>query len=69
MIGSFGVDPVAVEPGRRRLAFECLDATEQEPHLAGALGAALASALLDRGWIERAEGREVRVTETGRAAL
>ena len=29
-----------VEPGRRRLAFECLDATEQRPHLAGALGGA-----------------------------
>ena len=32
----------AVEPGRRRLAFECLDATEHAAHLAGALGDALA---------------------------
>jgi DNA-binding transcriptional ArsR family regulator len=64
-----GVDLDAVEPGRRRLAFECLDATEQRPHLAGALGAALAAALLDRGWIARAGGREVRLTPRGRAAL
>ena len=54
-----GVDVDAVKPGRRRLAFECLDATEQRPHLAGALGGALAAALFDRGWIERAGGREV----------
>jgi DNA-binding transcriptional ArsR family regulator len=67
--GSLGVDVDAVDPGRRRLAFECLDATEQRPHLAGALGAALAAALLDRGWIEPAEGREVRLTAAGRAAL
>jgi DNA-binding transcriptional ArsR family regulator len=69
VLGSLGVDPGTVEPGRRRLAFECLDATEQQPHLAGALGAALAAALLDRGWIERARGREVRLTAAGRAAL
>ena len=66
---ALGVDVEAVEPGRRRLAFECLDATEQEPHLAGALGAALAAALLDRDWVERAGGREVRLTAAGRAAL
>jgi DNA-binding transcriptional ArsR family regulator len=69
LLGALGVDPERVEPGRRRLAFECLDATEQRPHLAGALGAALAAALLDRGWIERAGGREVRLTAAGRAAL
>jgi DNA-binding transcriptional ArsR family regulator len=56
-----GVDLDAVEPGRRRLAFECLDATEQQPHLAGALGGALAAALLERGVVERASGRELRV--------
>jgi DNA-binding transcriptional ArsR family regulator len=64
-----GVDVAAVEPGRRRLAFECLDATEQRPHLAGALGGALATALLQRGWVERAAGREVRVTAAGREHL
>jgi DNA-binding transcriptional ArsR family regulator len=65
---ALGVDVAGVAPGRRRLAFECLDATEQRPHLAGALGAALATALLDRGWVERGEGREVRLTAEGRAA-
>jgi DNA-binding transcriptional ArsR family regulator len=60
-----GLDLDAVEPGRRRLAFECLDATEQRPHLAGALGGALAAALLERGWVERAEGRAVQPTAAG----
>jgi hypothetical protein len=56
-----GVDVEALDPGRRRLAFECLDATEQRPHLAGALGGALAATAFSRGWIERAgDGREVR---------
>jgi DNA-binding transcriptional ArsR family regulator len=59
-----------VEPGRRRLAFECLDATEHAAHLAGALGDALAAALLERGWVERVgSGREVRVTEAGARGL
>ncbi len=52
----------SVEIGRQRLAFECLDATEHAPHLAGALGDALAAALFERGWIARVgDGREVTV--------
>jgi DNA-binding transcriptional ArsR family regulator len=62
---ALGVDLDAVEPGRRRLAFECLDATERQPHLAGALGGALARALFERGWIERGEGRTVEPTKRG----
>ncbi|MDA0179684.1 metalloregulator ArsR/SmtB family transcription factor [Solirubrobacter phytolaccae] len=59
---SLGVE--SVEIGRQRLAFECLDATEHAPHLAGALGDALAAALFERGWIERAgDGREVTVVD------
>ena len=63
-----GVEVSAIVPGRRRLAFECLDATEHAPHLAGALGDAIADALFARGWVERVgEGREVRVTPLGAA--
>ena len=67
-LAALGVDTAAVAPGRRRLAFECLDATEQQPHLP-ARSSALAAALLERGWVERAAGREVRLTAAGRAAL
>jgi DNA-binding transcriptional ArsR family regulator len=61
VLAEYGVTDV--EPGRRRLAFECLDATEHAAHLAGAVGDALADALFARGWIERVgTGREVRAT-------
>ena len=58
-----------VEPGRRRLAFECLDATQHAPHLAGALGGALASALIERGWVQRGDGRTIHLTAAGRRGL
>jgi DNA-binding transcriptional ArsR family regulator len=65
-----GVDPAAVERGRRRFAFECLDVLELRPHLAGALGDALTGALAAKGWIELADGsRDVAVTERGRRGL
>jgi DNA-binding transcriptional ArsR family regulator len=67
---ALGVDVEAVEPGRQRLAFECLDATERAPHLAGALGDALASALTARGWVEREPGsRVVHLTSSGKRGL
>jgi DNA-binding transcriptional ArsR family regulator len=59
----------AVVAGRRRFAFECLDATEHAAHLAGALGDAVASVCFARGWVERTEGREVRLTDAGASAL
>jgi DNA-binding transcriptional ArsR family regulator len=69
VLKSVGVD-AAIRPQRQRFAFECLDATEQAPHLGGALADALADALIDRGWIERAtEGRVIRLTSPGRRAL
>jgi DNA-binding transcriptional ArsR family regulator len=63
-----GVDIAAVRPGRQRLAFECLDATERAPHLAGALGDALAAALIDRGWVVR-DGRAIELSRRGATGL
>jgi DNA-binding transcriptional ArsR family regulator len=61
-----GVDVVALESQRRRLARPCLDWTERRPHLAGALGAALAASLLQRRWIEpQSRRRALRVTPAG----
>jgi DNA-binding transcriptional ArsR family regulator len=69
-LGPLGVDVGRLDPGRRRFAFECLDATERAPHLAGALGDELAAALFRRGWLEREpEGREVHLTAAGERAL
>jgi DNA-binding transcriptional ArsR family regulator len=67
---ALGVDVAAIDPGRQRLAFECLDATERAPHLAGALGDAVAAALVDRGWVEREpEGRVIHLTRRGETGL
>lgn len=61
-----GVDVVVLEGQRRCLARPCLDWTERRPHLAGALGAALAASLLERRWIEPLiQRRAVRVTPVG----
>ncbi|WP_410620736.1 hypothetical protein [Amycolatopsis sp. cmx-8-4] len=45
----------------------CLDWSHGTVHLAGALGAALFTALLDDGWVRRRPGgRALRITEPGR---
>jgi DNA-binding transcriptional ArsR family regulator len=68
------VDVLAVSEASRRtrrpLTRACLDWTERRPHLAGALGAALASQLLAQGWFERlADTRALRITNAGRRLL
>ena len=69
-LGELGVDVPALQRLRRPLTRACLDWTERRHHLAGALGAAIASRLRARGWIEHgAEGRIVRVTPAGKRGL
>jgi hypothetical protein len=65
-----GIEIDELARGRRPLTRACLDWTERRHHLAGALGAALATSFLERGWIERRrDSRAVRVTEDGRRGL
>jgi DNA-binding transcriptional ArsR family regulator len=66
---AMGVDVVAAAGCRRSFARPCMDWTERRPHLAGALGAALTTTLLDRRWIGRRAGRGVAPTGAGRVAL
>ncbi|MFJ3089789.1 winged helix-turn-helix domain-containing protein [Streptomyces sp. NPDC086838] len=55
---------------RRPLVRTCLDWTERRSHLAGALGAALCTASLERGWVRRVgSGRAVKVTPAGSEAF
>lgn len=65
-----GVDIVEVDRLRRPTTRACLDWTERRPHLAGALGAAVADLCLVSDWVVRRPGsRGVRVTEAGAAVF
>jgi DNA-binding transcriptional ArsR family regulator len=65
----FGVDLAALPPRRPAIRY-CIDWSEQRPHLAGSLGAALTDRLFDLTWIRRAErSRVVHVTDQGRKGL
>jgi hypothetical protein len=67
---ALGIELARIERGRRPLARACLDWSERRPHLAGALGAELASQFLARGWLARVRAsRAVRVTTRGRSEL
>ena len=67
---ALGVDLAALERPRRPVVRGCLDWSERELHVAGALGAALADRFFELGWIRRREGnRSVEVTAHGRAGF
>jgi DNA-binding transcriptional ArsR family regulator len=70
LFGALGLDMAVVRQERRRFATTCLDWTERQPHLGGALGAALWAELVARGWIVRRPGtRTVIVTSAGARGL
>ncbi|HUP35060.1 MAG TPA: winged helix-turn-helix domain-containing protein [Candidatus Limnocylindria bacterium] len=51
-----GVDVDASRRKRRAFAHQCLDWSERRPHLAGALGAAVARRCLELRWVQRVAG-------------
>ncbi|CAJ0789865.1 hypothetical protein LMG7141_02291 [Ralstonia condita] len=67
---AIGIDVPALRAGRRRLAYGCMDWSERRPHLAGALGAAVAERCIALGWLVRQKhSRALAMTEAGRQAL
>jgi len=65
-LARFGIDFHRLHKQRRHFARQCLDWTERRPHVAGALGAALLSRLLELKWVVRVNGeRVVHVTSEG----
>ncbi len=62
---SFGIDFDALPP-RRPLIRYCVDWSEQRHHLAGSLGAAMATRMIDLGWVRKADrSRAVHVSDIG----
>jgi len=65
-----GVDVNAARTSRRCFACGCLDWSERRPHLAGALGAGVLQAMLDRKWIVRdLDSRALEMTRAGQRAF
>ena len=65
-----GVDLDALGRQRRSFARSCLDWSERRPHLAGALGAAVAEVFFARGWVRRLPGgRAIALEPSGSAWL
>lgn len=65
-----GIDVAELRSLRRRLVRSCPDWTERKPHIAGALGSALASVFVARRWVTRRSiGRGLDVTRAGAEAL
>ncbi|MGW5641371.1 metalloregulator ArsR/SmtB family transcription factor [Saccharopolyspora sp. NPDC003752] len=68
VFAALGVDLRAVQagPSRRPLLRFCVDWSEQRHHLAGRLGAALLTGLLDSGWLARKpQQRALKLTAHG----
>lgn len=69
LLGGLGITAAS---GRRHRVFcrPCLDFTERRPHLAGVVGAALATRAFELGWITRQrDSRAVLVTRRGHDGL
>ena len=70
VLTELGISVEKCKARRRAFAPQCIDWSERRPHLAGSLGAALASSLFELGWIRRInESRAVKVTSKGRDGL
>jgi hypothetical protein len=70
LLSGVGIDVGALTPRRtkgvRVLCRPCLDWSERRPHLGGAVGAAICSESLARGWVARMAGtRAVAITPLG----
>lgn len=69
-LADLGLDLAAARAKRRSFCRPCLDWSERRPHIAGALGAALADRFLGAGWLRRQrDSRALTITPGGRLLL
>lgn len=68
--GRFQINVDQLNTGRRQFAACCLDWSERQHHIAGAVGAAIAKHSLEVGWVKRvADSRVLIITPQGSRAL
>ena len=69
-IEALGIDLSESRSMRRRFAYPCLDWSERQPHIGGALGAALLRTALDRRWVDQhLDSRALTVTSHGKREM
>ncbi|MFC8680581.1 ArsR/SmtB family transcription factor [Microbacterium ureisolvens] len=62
--------PITLDPSSRPMVRPCLDWTERRPHIAGKIGAAVLSGMLEAGWLRRRrDDRALTITPLGRDRL
>jgi hypothetical protein len=65
-LADFGLELKDAREGRRTFCRPCLDWSERRPHIAGALGAALADRCFDLGWVARLrDSRALEISTEG----
>ena len=65
-LSNLDIDPEQARKTRRAFARKCMDWSEQQYHLGGALGAALASRFFELDWLRRLpKSRAVTITSLG----
>lgn len=65
-LAALRVDVSALRLSHRAFARACIDLTQRQPHIGGALGAALLQVYLERGWVQRIpRSRAVGITPRG----
>jgi DNA-binding transcriptional ArsR family regulator len=70
LLDRLGIDAQSLKTGHRPIVRTCLDWTERRPHVAGALGAAIAGRFLAEGWVRRQrDSRALSVTALGERRL
>lgn len=69
-LDSVGIDVASARTARRQFAYACLDWSERQPHIGGALGAALLATALKKKWVVRElDSRALSVTSYGRREM
>jgi DNA-binding transcriptional ArsR family regulator len=69
-LAKLGIDVAEARRARRRFASPCLDWSDRRPHLGGAVGAALLTSALAKGWLLRdLDSRSLRLTRSGQRAF